>query len=277
MTFTCSFCAREYRSFNHGSRFCSRSCMAKSRVDHLRRISHLGAIAMAAKARLPKDPKPRKLQRLCVMCGSPVWCRKSYTCSKKCGYEWRKSKTPKHRTPNKTCRQCGRPYHAYEKHRMYCSYPCFLKSGGAFRAGTAAQKGRQMRGIAKKDNNHKEIVEQITARGVAFYDLSGYGNGVPDGIAWVNDQWRLVEIKNPKTGYGRRGMNHNQVSWLGQWQGGPVYILKSIENAVDFAEGRLDRVEVMTAAEAAVISAGYGNGRSDCKKSASGLARRKDL
>jgi hypothetical protein len=55
----------------------------------------------------------------------------------------------------------------------------------------------------------------------------------------------LVEIKNPKTGYGRRGLNPIQKQWIERWNGGPIYIIKSLDDAEQFARGRFDEVEVV--------------------------------
>lgn len=89
---------------------------------------------------------------------------------------------------------------------------------------------------AKKDANHNEIF-QVLQKMCATYDLSAAGNGVPDGIAWVDGAWHLFDVKNPKTGYGRRGMNAVQKKWLSQWPGGPIYLLYTVDDAVKFAKG----------------------------------------
>lgn len=99
---------------------------------------------------------------------------------------------------------------------------------------------------AKKDANHKEIFEAMRGVGVGVYDLSQLGGGVPDGVAWIANEWRLFEVKNPKTGYGRRGLNPIQKKWLSQWRGGPVYIVRSVEQALVFARGGLDQTECVT-------------------------------
>ena len=97
---------------------------------------------------------------------------------------------------------------------------------------------------AKKDANHKEIANALTAVGVPVYDLSGAGCGIPDCLVWVWDSWQLVEIKNTKTAYGKRGLNPIQKKWLTHWRGGPVHILKTVEQALEFASGDLKNVEI---------------------------------
>lgn len=92
---------------------------------------------------------------------------------------------------------------------------------------------------AKKDANHKEIFD-IISKFTAAKDLSPMGCGVPDGIAWVNDGWQLFDVKNPKTGYGKRGLNNRQKKWADDWRGGPVYLIYTVEEAEQFARGNLD-------------------------------------
>lgn len=110
-----------------------------------------------------------------------------------------------------------------------------------------------MRYGAKKDANHVEIVDAMRKCGATVYDLSTTGGGVPDVIAWVKDQWRLVEIKNPKTTYGRKGLNKVQVKWLAQWRGGPVYVVRDVTSAIRFASGSFDGIEIITPDTAAVM------------------------
>jgi endogenous inhibitor of DNA gyrase (YacG/DUF329 family) len=136
------------------------------------------------------------------------------------------------------CKQCGAEFTAYRSSkRMFCSYACHLASGGALRAGFAAAKAT-MRYGAKKDANHVEIMSVIR-NGCAAWDLSNAGCGVPDGVAWVSKAWRLFDIKNPKTGYGKRGLNKVQKKWISQYQGGPVYLIYTTEEAKRFAAGEL--------------------------------------
>lgn len=42
----------------------------------------------------------------------------------------------------------------------------------------------------------------------------------------------LMECKNPKTGYGKRGANSNQKSFMETWQGGPVSLVDGPEAAL---------------------------------------------
>lgn len=94
----------------------------------------------------------------------------------------------------------------------------------------------------RKDANHNEIMEAILKAGIPFYDLSFAGNGVPDAIVWVKKAWQLIEIKNIKTGYGKKGLNTNQKKWISQYQGGPVYLIYNTDDVVLLVQGKLDKL-----------------------------------
>lgn len=114
-----------------------------------------------------------------------------------------------------------------------------------------------MRYGTKKDANHAEIFDLLRSLGVAVYDMSAVGCGVPDGIAWVSDAWHLFDVKNPKTAYGRRGLNKVQTKWVTQWKGGPVYMIYTPGEAKQFARGQFDGLKL-------VRSGGEG-GEDSCK------------
>jgi hypothetical protein len=108
-----------------------------------------------------------------------------------------------------------------------------------------AASAAHMRYGAKKDENHVAIQEAIEAFGIPVYDMSGAGSGVPDCLVWIRESWQLVEIKNPKTAYGRRGLNAIQKVWIDKWRGGPVHILKSVDDALAFVKGDLSKIDVI--------------------------------
>lgn len=111
------------------------------------------------------------------------------------------------------------------------------------RAGFSAARLRMIYG-AKKDSNHKEIVQILQLNGAQVYDLSSAGCGIPDLLVWIREGWHLVEVKNLKNSYGRRGLNPIQKKWISQWKGGPVYILTNIDEAAKFAKGDLDGINL---------------------------------
>lgn len=108
---------------------------------------------------------------------------------------------------------------------------CHLESGGAWRAGMASRKATVKYG-AKKDANHAEIVEALKGHGAYVIDTSGMGQGFPDLILGYAGKTLLMEIKNPKTSYGRRGLNKNQEKWRQAWTGGPYSVVTDVPGAL---------------------------------------------
>lgn len=146
-----------------------------------------------------------------------------------------------HTKVTSSCAQCGKEITFFPStNRKFCSYSCHLASGGAKRAGAASGEIRMNKYGAKKDANHKEIVGAFQKMGAAVMDLSTLGRGVPDLVVWCQSSWHLVDVKNPKTGYGRRGLNERQKEWALEWKGGPVYLISTVEQAVDLVNGRLE-------------------------------------
>lgn len=182
--------------------------------------------------------------------------RKTY-CSGACMSDAYKTRMAGSANPNfrqaghKVCQQCAAPFHSYSP-RKFCGlqcYACHLASGGARRAGEAAVMAKLKYG-AKKDANHREIFAYIEVF-TAVKDLSNAGCGVPDGLAWVSGGWRLFDVKNRGTAYGRRGLNPIQKRWADDWRGGPVYLIHDIEEAALFVKGEFGSLTSFPAPEVA--------------------------
>ena len=85
---------------------------------------------------------------------------------------------------------------------------------------------------AKKDANHTEIVGAIKKLRIPFIDLSALGYGVPDLVVEIRGKLELWEIKNKKTGYGRRGLSKNQKAWAAKWAGNPVVVIMCVDDVL---------------------------------------------
>jgi hypothetical protein len=149
------------------------------------------------------------------------------TCSNECMLSHRENKKAK-----TNCLNCGK-YFTFSKstQRIFCSYDCFKKNGGPQRAGFADVEKIEMYG-RKKDANHNEIVDALTNAGAYVIDMSHVGKGFPDLIVGFQNTTILMEIKNPKTSYGKRGLNKNQLEWKEKWLGGAYCVVDSIEAAL---------------------------------------------
>ena len=133
---------------------------------------------------------------------------------------------------DRKCVHCGSVFGAFpSSSQRYCSYQCHLDSGGAWRAGMASKMALMKYG-AKKDANHGEIVDALKTHGACVIDMSHVGQGFPDLIVGFSGQTLLMEIKNPKTAYGKRGLNKNQSKWRDGWIGGPYAVVSSIDGAL---------------------------------------------
>lgn len=219
----CAFCNGTFCSYVKQKKFCSLDCYWSSK-----------------KEQKPKqqDKIKKPLQyKICAYCGISFRCFKTsnkVTCSTKCSIANRSDSKV-----TKKCLTCSIEFKSYpSSNRIYCSYKCHLDNGGAFKAGLAAAKATMKYG-SKKDANHAEMFA-VLKKYCAVYDVSTSGMGIPDGLAWINGAWHLFDIKNPKTGYGKRGLNSIQKKWLSQARGGPVYLLYTVEDAENFATGRFD-------------------------------------
>jgi len=96
---------------------------------------------------------------------------------------------------------------------------------------------------AKKDANHVPIVNAFEKLGCGVVDLSDVGRGVPDLLVWASGLWHLVDIKNPETGYGKRGLNPRQKKWAEEWRGGPVYLVYTVADVVLLANGKTSELK----------------------------------
>lgn len=132
----------------------------------------------------------------------------------------------------KKCIHCQTEFRSYvSAKRKYCSYKCHLDDGNASRAGDASARAILRYG-AKKDANHYEVVDALRAAGCLVEDMGHVGCGFPDLMCAYRGVIFLVEIKNPKSKYGRHGLNKRQKEWHAQWAGFPISIVDGAEAAL---------------------------------------------
>lgn len=72
-------------------------------------------------------------------------------------------------------------------------------------------RSKRLRGVHKEDYNQKEIVKAFEKFGALVMDLASVGGGCPDLFVMWAGRGVFVEVKNPETAYGRRGLNKNQL------------------------------------------------------------------
>jgi hypothetical protein len=130
------------------------------------------------------------------------------------------------------CKVCQKEYKSYNKKRKYCSQDCFQAIGKD-----------NVRFAAKKDNNHHIIVDALEKGGVVVKDTSKLMQGFPDLLVWHMKAWHLIEIKNPDTAYGKKGLSKSQKKFAENWQGGPVFIIRTSQDVEKFIIGEFDEID----------------------------------
>jgi hypothetical protein len=237
----CVGCGGEFSSHLKSRKYCSHACYIKHRTitpELSKAYRTAGNKSAALRALNPRPVLGRR--RICKACGVSfrhenrrAYCDDHQHIAKAVGLEKAQSVVKPKLGHLWACEHCGAGFYRTAKSiRKFCSYECHLASGGAIRAGLAAVRATMVYG-AKKDANHKEIVDAITKCGVPFIDMSALGCGVPDLLVEAQGRLQLWEIKNRKTSYGRKGLNKNQKAWAESWRGSPVRIINSVDDALE--------------------------------------------
>lgn len=90
----------------------------------------------------------------------------------------------------------------------------------------------------KRDGNQATIQRDLAALGYPTHDTSGVGGGFPDLVVLVacvcGGGVELLECKDPRTSYGRRGFNRNQRAFVRR--GWPVETARGHEDVVRLAD-----------------------------------------
>lgn len=84
-------------------------------------------------------------------------------------------------------------------------------------------------GPARVDLNQSEIVAAFEKLGAKVILTDGVGNGMFDLIVGVFGKLHLVEVKNPKTAYGRKGYNKNQLEFAEAYKGYSLHMVRTCE------------------------------------------------
>lgn len=166
----------------------------------------------------------------CGICGSSFgWSknlrdRKRY-CSQVCsGRANGRIATFRGKLNHYVCLYCCKPFDSYYKNRVYCSRECTV----LHRRELPVPRGYACR----VDANHAEISRALKDAGASVLDCSKVGQGCPDLIVGKNGKTALMEIKNPKTQYGRAGLSKLQAEWHAEWRGGTLAVVCDVESAL---------------------------------------------
>ncbi len=89
-----------------------------------------------------------------------------------------------------------------------------------------------MRTAAKVDANHVEIVAAIRQAGCTVQSLAAVGKGCPDVVVGTNNVTAFFEIKDGSKSPSKRALNELQLAWHRAWRGGPVFVVDSVDSAL---------------------------------------------
>jgi hypothetical protein len=228
----CCLCGIQFHSYVKTRKYCSHNCYVKDQKERIVANSYYAS----------KQPKNRKIlgrKCVCKVCNMQFrnlnktnYCEKHKLQAKIAQASHGGRKKDENKKITKKCLHCKNEFKHYKtRKQIYCSYDCHIASGGAWRAGLSAKEATLKYG-AKKDANHNEVVDALKEAGASVIDMSHVGRGFPDLIVGFNSQTLLMEIKNPKTSYGKKGLNKNQLKWREQWIGGTYCIVDSVESAL---------------------------------------------
>jgi hypothetical protein len=91
-----------------------------------------------------------------------------------------------------------------------------------------------MRRAAKVDRNHAEIRDGLrTIPGCTVRDTSGVGGGWPDLVVGYRGTTTLIEIKDGAKVASARRLTEAQRSFAASWQGSPIWVVESVQQAID--------------------------------------------
>lgn len=81
-----------------------------------------------------------------------------------------------------------------------------------------------MRRKGRVDGNQAELVKQARAWGASWCNLSGVGDGCPDGLLGYHGVTWLVEFKVPGG-----SLTEDQQKFIALWRGSPVHVIRTVE------------------------------------------------
>lgn len=120
------------------------------------------------------------------------------------------------------CDNCGAEVVGYKDDARFCSQQCKHESEAISR----------MRLNARKDKNHDEIAAAYRELGCGVIELHQAGWGLPDLMVVCLKVWHAVEVKNPKTSYGRKGLNKRQQA-TNALVDGSIEVVSTVEGVVE--------------------------------------------
>jgi Holliday junction resolvase len=82
------------------------------------------------------------------------------------------------------------------------------------------------------DANQAQIVHALRQCGCTVQSLASIGKGCPDLLVGCRGDLYLMELKDGAKSPSKRRLTDYESEWIADWEGGPVYIVESIEDAL---------------------------------------------
>ncbi len=93
------------------------------------------------------------------------------------------------------------------------------------------------RASVSRDDNHWEVRGTFQNLGCSIIDTSLPPEaGFPDFVVGCMGVTHLVEVKNPETAYGRKGLSVSQTQFTQRWSGSTVEVVTSVDDVVELVQ-----------------------------------------
>jgi Holliday junction resolvase len=89
-----------------------------------------------------------------------------------------------------------------------------------------------MRKFARKDSNHKEIIQALRDLGATVFDTAQLGSGFPDCVAGMKGKNVLIEIKDGSLPPSKRKLTPDEQKFHDTWRG-YVVVINSVDEAIE--------------------------------------------
>lgn len=84
----------------------------------------------------------------------------------------------------------------------------------------------------RRDANHSTLCDAFRTMGCSVFETDRVGEGFPDVVVGVAGKNALVELKNPKTYYGKQGLNTAQSKFAEAWRGGQMFVVATEDDVI---------------------------------------------
>ena len=89
-----------------------------------------------------------------------------------------------------------------------------------------------MRKHARRDDNHRAIVDALRVLGATVLDLADVGGGCPDVLVGFRGKNVLLEIKDGRKPPSACNLTIAEAAFIERWRGDPVRVVESVADAL---------------------------------------------